>query len=183
MASLLANGVSTLSPQPTYETKLPKLLLHPTKLEFPNFKPRTQKPSRLVKVRADVSYDRATNPSTATAATTTTTTTSDEKIREILRNRDYDKKFGFTFDIDSFSIPKGLSRETIRLISTLKEEPDWMLEFRLNAYEKFLKMKEPNWSDNRYPPIDFQDICYYSAPNKKPSLNSLEEADPELLRY
>ena len=69
------------------------------------------------------------------------------------------------------------------MISSLKEEPDWMLEFRLNAYEKFLKMKEPKWFDNQYPLIDFQDICYYSAPKKKPALNSLEEADPELIRY
>ncbi|CAI0474651.1 unnamed protein product [Linum tenue] len=86
-------------------------------------------------------------------------------------------------DIDSFSIPKGLSVETIRLISSLKEEPDWMLDFRLKAFEKFLEMKEPNWSDNRYPPINFQDLCYYSAPKKKPTLNSLDEADPELLKY
>ncbi|KAE8700468.1 UPF0051 protein ycf24 [Hibiscus syriacus] len=81
------------------------------------------------------------------------------------------------------SSSSGLSEETIRLISSLKEEPDWMVEFRLNAYEKFLKMKEPKWSDNHYPPINFQDICYYSAPKKKPTLNSLDVADPELLKY
>lgn len=163
MSSLLAAaaaGISALLPQPTRELKLSKSLLH-------------QKPLRLIKVHADVSYEpRSTSPST-----------TDDKIREILRNRDYDKKFGFTFDIDSFSIPKGLSTETIRLISTLKEEPDWMLQFRLNAFEKFSNMKEPTWSDNTYPKIDFQDMCYYSAPKKKPSLDSIDEADPELLKY
>lgn len=86
-------------------------------------------------------------------------------------------------DIDSFSIPKGLFKETIMLISLLKEEHDWMLQFRLNAFEKLLKMSEPKWSDNLYLPIDFQDICYYLAPKEKPTLNSLDEADPELLRY
>lgn len=86
-------------------------------------------------------------------------------------------------DIDSFSIPIGLSEETIRESFSLKEEPEWMVEFRLNSYNKFLKMVDPKWSDNRYPQIDFQDICYYSASKKKPTLNSLDEADPELLRY
>ena len=96
------------------------------------------------------------------STTTTTTPSASEKIQEILLNIKYDKKFGFNIDIDSYSIPKGLSKETIRLISLLKEESDWMLEFRLNAYGKFLKMKEPKWSGNQYPLIDFQDICYYS---------------------
>ncbi|KAI3466577.1 hypothetical protein Pfo_023240 [Paulownia fortunei] len=86
-------------------------------------------------------------------------------------------------EIDPFSIPKGLSEETIRLISSIKNEPDWMLDFRLKSYEKFVNMKEPKWSDNQYRKIDFQDICYYSESKKKPSLNSLDEADPELIRY
>ncbi|KOM32958.1 hypothetical protein LR48_Vigan01g251400 [Vigna angularis] len=91
--------------------------------------------------------------------------------------------FGFSIDIDSFSIPKGLSKETIRLISSLKKEPQWILEFRMKAFEKFLSMKVPTWSDNSYPPIDFQDICYYSAPKKKRPLQSLQETDPKLLSY
>ncbi|WVZ12514.1 hypothetical protein V8G54_017044 [Vigna mungo] len=159
MATLLrcCNGLS-ISPLPPQPTRHPKSIVPPTL----NIKP--PKPSRHVTVRAEVKE-------------------TDEKIREILRNRDYDKKFGFSIHIDSFSIPKGLSKETIRLISSLKEEPQWMLEFRLNAFEKFLSMKVPTWSDNSYPPIDFQDICYYSAPKKKPSLESLQDADPELLRY
>jgi len=174
MASLLNGSVSSLHPQPTQTSFSKKALLHQT--HFPISKtPKHKSPlSKTVKIRSDVSYEqRNTSPTSST----------DDKIREILRNRDYDKKFGFTMDIDSFTIPKGLSTETIRLISTHKSEPDWMLNFRLNAFEKFAKMKEPNWSDNTYPTIDFQDICYYSAPKNKPSINSLEEADPELLRY
>ncbi|CAH9117359.1 unnamed protein product [Cuscuta epithymum] len=96
-------------------------------------------------------------------------------------NRDY--KWGFNQEIDSFALPKGLSEETIRFISARKNEPDWMLKFRLKSYEKFLNMKEPKWSDNRYPEIDFQDICYYSEPKNKPTLNSLDEANPELIKY
>lgn len=186
MTSLLANGISSFSPQTTCELpKFSKGFLR--KLE--NLKISTQKiqtSRRFFKVRADVGYDAKTSqfdPVSSSGKLSTSTTSSDEKIQEILRNRDYDKKFGFSVDFDAFSIPKGLSKETIRLISSLKEEPDWMLEFRLNAFEKFLKMKVPKWSDNQYPLIDFQDICYYSAPKKKPTLNSLEEADPELLMY
>lgn len=183
MTSLLANGISSFSPQPNVDS--PKLSkgFHP-KLENPKF--IVPKSSRLLKVRADVGYGSSTissDPSSSPGNLSTSTQTSDDKIQEILRNRDYDKKFGFNWDIDSFTIPKGLTKETIHLISSLKEEPAWMLEYRLSAFEKFFKMKEPNWSDNRYPPINFQDICYYSAPKKKPTLNSLDEADPELIRY
>ncbi|KAM3761564.1 hypothetical protein ACB098_01G277700 [Castanea mollissima] len=192
MASLLANGtISGFSPKPTYDSHNLLKGFHPKSQipKFPNLKTPT---SRLFKVRADVGYSgQGTSSNFSSSAsgkssistTTTTTPSASEKIQEILRNIEYDKKFGFNIDIDSYSIPKGLSKETVRLISSLKEEPDWMLEFRLNAYEKFLKMKEPKWSDNQYPLIDFQDICYYSAPKKKPALNSLEEADPELIRY
>ncbi|KAL5062489.1 hypothetical protein RYX36_024226 [Vicia faba] len=165
MASLLNGRLSFLHPQHSREPPFSKFPHHPN--HFPI--PKTPK-SKPLKIRADVSYEPRN-------------TSSDDKIREILHNRDYDAKFVFNIDIDSFTIPKGLSHETIRSISTLKSEPDWMINFRLNAFEKFSKMKEPNWSDNTYPSINFQDICYYSAPKKKPSLNSLEEADPELLRY
>lgn len=183
MNSLLANGISSFSPQPTVDS--PKLSkgFH-SKLENPKF--IVPKSSRLFKVRADVGYGSSTissDPSSSPGNLSTSTQSSDDKIQEILRNRDYDKKFGFNWDIDSVTIPKGLTKETIHLISSLKEEPAWMLEYRLSAFEKFLKMKEPNWSDNRYPPINFQDMCYYSAPKKKPTLNSLDEADPELIRY
>ncbi|XP_010922565.1 iron-sulfur cluster assembly SufBD family protein ycf24 [Elaeis guineensis] len=102
----------------------------------------------------------------------------DDPIQRFLK-RDY--KWGFVSDIESFSIPKGLSEDTIRSISALKDEPEWMLRFRLDALRRFLSLCEPRWSDNRYKPIDFQSICYYSEPKRKPKLHSLDEVDPELL--
>ncbi|KAL9392741.1 hypothetical protein Peur_016661 [Populus x canadensis] len=181
MASLLSNSIPHFSPKPIKDS--PKL----NKPFSFQIKPIFFKPSKLnlFKIRADVGFESKTVKTVPgnSAATGTSSTSSDDKIREILRNRDYNEKFGFNMDIDSFTIPKGLSKETIRLISSLKEEPDWMLDFRLNAFERFLKLKEPKWSDNEYPIIDFQDICYYSAPKKKPTVNSLEEADPELIKY
>lgn len=90
-------------------------------------------------------------------------------------------KWGFTTDIETDAIPKGLSEETIRLISLKKDEPDFMLEFRLKAYETWLKMKEPHWANVSYPEIDYQNICYYSAPKTKPKLESLDEVDPKIL--
>jgi Fe-S cluster assembly protein SufB len=99
---------------------------------------------------------------------------------EILTNREY--KYGFVTPIETETIPKGLSEETIRLISKKKDEPEWMLEFRLKAYRQWLKMKEPRWGNFEYPKIDFQDITYYAAPKQKPKRNSLDEVDPELLK-
>lgn len=100
---------------------------------------------------------------------------------EILQDRQ-DYKYGFTTQVETESIPKGLSEETVRLISQMKEEPPYMLAFRLKAFEKWRNSKEPNWSNVTYPPIDYQDMTYYSAPKKKPSLGSLEEVDPEVLK-
>uniref|UniRef100_A0A7S0RH64 Uncharacterized protein n=1 Tax=Pyramimonas obovata TaxID=1411642 RepID=A0A7S0RH64_9CHLO len=91
-------------------------------------------------------------------------------------------EFGFTTDIESVAIPKGLSEDTVRIISAKKGEPEWMLDFRLKAYRKWLTMKEPDWSDNHYPAIDYQDVVYYSEPKEKPKLDSLDDVDPELLR-
>ncbi|HXF43726.1 MAG TPA: Fe-S cluster assembly protein SufB [Pyrinomonadaceae bacterium] len=100
---------------------------------------------------------------------------------EILANREY--KYGFVTDIETETIPKGLSEDTIRLISLKKEEPEWMLEFRLKAYRNWLKMAEPkHWPNFKYPEIDFQDITYYAAPKKKPTKASLDEVDPELIK-
>ncbi|NER78661.1 MAG: Fe-S cluster assembly protein SufB [Leptolyngbya sp. SIO1D8] len=91
-------------------------------------------------------------------------------------------KYGFKTDIEADTIPRGLSEDTIRLISAKKNEPDFMLEFRLKAYRKWLTMAEPTWPNVTYPPIDYQDIIYYSAPKQeKKKLNSLDEADPALL--
>ena len=91
-------------------------------------------------------------------------------------------KYGFVTDIETDTIPRGLNEDVIRLISTKKNEPEFMLEFRLKAYRQWLKMTEPTWPHVDYPPIDYQDIIYYSAPKqKKEKLNSLEEVDPALL--
>ncbi|MEO1272612.1 MAG: Fe-S cluster assembly protein SufB, partial [Myxococcota bacterium] len=101
-----------------------------------------------------------------------------ESIQTLI-NRPY--KYGFVTDIESETIPRGLSEETIRLISAKKEEPEWMLEFRLKAYRHWLSMEEPEWANVTYPKPDFQDIVYYSAPKEKKKLDSLDEVDPKLL--
>ncbi len=91
-------------------------------------------------------------------------------------------KYGFVTDIETDSIPKGLNEDVIRLISAKKNEPDFMLEFRLKAYRHWLTLTEPTWPHVSYPPINYQDIIYYSAPKqKKEKLNSLEEVDPAIL--
>ena len=90
-------------------------------------------------------------------------------------------KYGFTSNIETETIPKGLNEETIRAISLKKNEPEFLLEWRLKAYRHWLTMQEPKWPNVRYPAIDFQDIIYYAAPKKKPELKSLDEVDPELL--
>jgi Fe-S cluster assembly protein SufB len=100
--------------------------------------------------------------------------------QEILQVSDY--RYGFSTDIETESFAKGLSEETVRAISQKKNEPSFLLEFRLKAYRKWLTMEEPNWANLKIPPIDFQDICYYSAPKKKQKLDSLDQVDPELLR-
>ena len=90
-------------------------------------------------------------------------------------------KYGFTSDIEQELLPKGLSEDVIRFISARKNEPEWMLEWRLKAYQQWQTMKEPTWPNVDYPPVDFQDIIYWAAPKKKPELGSLDEVDPELL--
>jgi Fe-S cluster assembly protein SufB len=104
--------------------------------------------------------------------------TTDKNIQE-LATREY--KYGFQTDIEADSAPRGLNEDIIRFISEKKGEPDWMLQWRLKAYRHWLTMKEPKWPNVKYPPIDYQNIIYYSAPKKKPQLSSLEEVDPELL--
>ncbi len=90
-------------------------------------------------------------------------------------------KYGFVSDIDAVAIPKGLSEDVVRMISSIKEEPEWLLEWRLKAYRHWLTMDSPVWPNVSYPTIDFQDIIYYSAPKPKIVLNSLDEVDPEML--
>jgi Fe-S cluster assembly protein SufB len=90
-------------------------------------------------------------------------------------------KYGFYTDIEMDQAPKGLSEDTIRFISAKKNEPEWLLQFRLDAYRKWLGMTEPSWAHLHHPPIDYQDIIYYAAPKKKKELESLDEVDPELI--
>ncbi|AZN73768.1 Fe-S cluster assembly protein SufB [Georhizobium profundi] len=102
-----------------------------------------------------------------------------ERVRKI----DVDQyKYGFETIIESDKAPKGLSEDIIRFISAKKEEPEWMLEWRLDAYKRWLTLEEPNWARVDYPKIDFNDIYYYSAPKKTPGPKSLDDVDPELLR-
>jgi len=91
-------------------------------------------------------------------------------------------KHGFVTDIEADVVPKGLDESVIRLISHKKNEPAWLLEFRLAAYRHWLTMRPPTWANVKYPPVDFQDISYYSAPKPKKMLASMDEVDPELLR-
>ncbi len=100
---------------------------------------------------------------------------------ELLKERT-EYKYGFVTDIETESLPKGLNEDTVRAISTIKEEPPFLLEFRLKAFRKWKEMEEPRWPNVSYPPIDYQDICYYSAPKTKQKLSSLDQVDPELLR-
>lgn len=91
-------------------------------------------------------------------------------------------KYGFVTDIETEFAPKGLTEDTIRYISAKKQEPEFMLEFRLKAYHRWLEMKQPDWAHLSIPVIDFQNIYYYAAPKKKPEFESLEQVDPELLK-
>ena len=100
---------------------------------------------------------------------------------ETFANQEY--KWGFVSDIESESIPRGLSEAVVRLISAKKNEPEWLLEWRLKAYRHWLSMKEPQWANVHFPAIDYQDMIYYAAPkSKKDAPKSLDEVDPELRR-
>lgn len=106
---------------------------------------------------------------------------SDEnKMLEEVTTSEY--KYGFYTDVENDAIPAGLSEDVVRLISAKKEEPEWMLEWRLSAYRKWTQMKEPNWQKVKYKKPDYDAITYYSAPKKKIGPDSLEEVDPELLK-
>jgi Fe-S cluster assembly protein SufB len=91
-------------------------------------------------------------------------------------------KYGFTTDIESEKAPKGLSEDIVRFISAKKNEPEWLTEWRLEAYRRWLTMEEPKWARVDYPAIDYQDLYYYSAPKSTPGPTSIEDVDPELLR-
>ncbi|MFL5187162.1 MAG: Fe-S cluster assembly protein SufB, partial [Microvirga sp.] len=91
-------------------------------------------------------------------------------------------KYGFETEVEMEKSPKGLSEDVIRFISAKKGEPEWMLQWRLDAYKRWLTMKEPAWARVSYDKVDYNDIYYYAAPKKNPSPKSLDEVDPEILR-
>ena len=95
-----------------------------------------------------------------------------------------DYKYGFVTEIEADEAPKGLNEDIVRFISAKKNEPEWMLEWRLKAFRYWssIEPEEPKWANISYPPIDYQDIKYYSAPKQKKKVNSLDEIDPELRR-
>jgi Fe-S cluster assembly protein SufB len=105
--------------------------------------------------------------------------TSTETLEDYTKS---DYKYGFTSNIDTELIPKGLNEDTIRLISSKKEEPQWLLEWRLEAFRHWETMTEPKWPNVKYSPVNYQDIIYYADPKPKKILNSLDEVDPELLK-
>ena len=105
-----------------------------------------------------------------------------ETVEQVRRINVDQYKYGFVTDIESDKAPKGLSPETIRFISAKKDEPDWMLEWRLDAFRRWLTMREPRWARVDYPAIDYQDLYYYAAPKRKAGPKSLEEIDPEILK-
>ena len=100
-------------------------------------------------------------------------------ILEEITEQDY--KYGFVSDIDIEEFPKGLSEEIVRMISARKNEPEWLLEFRLKAYRHWLTLKEPTWGHLDFPRPDYQDITYLAIPKKKKQLASMDEVDPELV--
>lgn len=103
---------------------------------------------------------------------------TETELAEELKSKKYE--FGFVSNFESDKAPKGLNEDIIRLISAKKNEPEWLLNYRLNAFKVWTEMQEPKWAHILYPPVDFQDLHYYSAPKPKKQLNSLDEVDPEL---
>jgi len=101
-----------------------------------------------------------------------------DDILEQITSSEY--KYGFVTDIEADEAPKGLNEDIVRFISAKKNEPEWMLEYRLKAYRHWLTMEEPTWPNVQYPAINYQDVIYYSAPKQKVAPNSLDEIDPEL---
>ncbi|MGE4631532.1 MAG: Fe-S cluster assembly protein SufB, partial [Planctomycetota bacterium] len=104
------------------------------------------------------------------------------EAKELQEFADKEYEFGFVTDVESDAISPGLDEETIREISQLKGEPDWLLEFRLKSYRHWITMTDPSWGKVDRNAIDYQKIIYYSAPKPKKELDSLDEVDPELLK-
>lgn len=104
----------------------------------------------------------------------------DNQVLEEITSKEYEH--GWTVDLEADEAPRGLNEDTVRFISAKKGEPEWLLEWRLKAFRQWQKMVEPKWPNVHYPPINYQDIIYYSAPKKKTSVSSLDEVDPELIK-
>ncbi|MGK0316635.1 MAG: Fe-S cluster assembly protein SufB, partial [Saprospiraceae bacterium] len=105
-----------------------------------------------------------------------------DSMQVLEENIQSDYKYGFTSDIETEAFEPGLSEDTVRRISAKKEEPEWLLEYRLKAFKHWQTLKEPHWPKVNYPPIKYQDIIYYAEPKKKPELASMDEVDPELVK-
>jgi Fe-S cluster assembly protein SufB len=105
---------------------------------------------------------------------------TENNVLEDLANQEY--KYGFVTDIEADAAPKGLNEDIVRLISSKKGEPEWLLQWRLKAFRHWLTMKEPRWPNVKYPPVDYQDIIYYSAPKQRKQPKSLADVDPEILK-
>jgi Fe-S cluster assembly protein SufB len=116
---------------------------------------------------------------TLTSASDQSPELTDDELLEERAGEEY--KWGFTSDVDADTLPPGLNEDVIRFISDKKNEPEWMLEFRLKAYRHLQTLEEPTWPNVEYKPVDLQSISYFSAPKQMPKLNSLDEADPELI--
>jgi Fe-S cluster assembly protein SufB len=112
-------------------------------------------------------------------------TVAESENHELQRLADREYEYGFVTDIESDSIPPGLSEDVVRLISAKKNEPEWLLDFRLKPLKRFFEMlangEEPTWAKLQYAPIDYQDMIYYSAPKQAKNIGSLDEVDPEIL--
>ncbi|MBL7877017.1 MAG: Fe-S cluster assembly protein SufB [Cyclobacteriaceae bacterium] len=104
----------------------------------------------------------------------------ENQVLEEITSKEYEH--GWTVNLEADEAPKGLNEDTVRFISAKKGEPEWLLEWRLKAFRQWQKMVEPKWPNVQYPPIDYQDIIYYSAPKKKTGVSSLDEVDPELIK-
>ena len=104
---------------------------------------------------------------------------TEDDLKKELETKQYE--YGFYTDMESDTLPIGLSEEIVMAISKKKEEPSWMTDWRLDAFKVWKQMKEPNWANVKYKKPNFQKISYYSAPSNKPKYNSLDEVDPELL--
>ena len=102
-----------------------------------------------------------------------------QDIIQSLESREY--QYGFTTDIETETLPKGLNEGIVRAISQRKGEPEWMMEYRLKAFRHWQTLSVPTWAHLNIPPIDFQDIIYYAEPKQKKKLGSMDEVDPELL--